>query len=106
MSFSTDWNMVSLKGKFGKRILIEKNAGNNCLMIWGRHIEREDVVKFTAWLLLRFDIKPEELLNVSSDVDQDSARIRMNDETYKPKPLPVKSSFAVFLADYKARMNQ
>ena len=104
MSFSTDWNMVSMVGKFSKRILIEKNAGNGCLMIWGRHIEREDVVKFTSWLILRFDIKPEEI--DVEEVNKDSAIMRQTDDTYKPKPLPIRSSFAVFLADYKARMNQ
>lgn len=61
MSFSVNYNMVSIKGKFGKRILIQRNLGNNCLMIWGRHIEREDVLKFTAWLIVQFMIADSEL---------------------------------------------
>ena len=100
MSFSTNYHQVSMLGKFGKRILIEKNLGNGCLMIWGRHIEREDVVKFAAWLLLRFNITPQELLDVEADVEKDSAKPNA------PKKLPVRARFDIFLADYKASLNK
>jgi len=69
MGFSSNYSMISIVGKFGKRILIERNLGNNCLMIWGRHIEREAVVKFTAWLILHWMIGEKEIQEAAQELN-------------------------------------
>ena len=67
--FSSNYHMVSMVGKFEKRILIERNLGNQCLMIWGRSLEREVVVKFTAWLILQWCIGESEIQEAAQGLE-------------------------------------
>ena len=49
-------NMCSVKGKFGKMILLEKNLGNGCLMIWGRHIKPDSIQEIVNWIKDQYGI--------------------------------------------------
>lgn len=50
-------NFCSIKGKFGKRVLLERNLGNNCLMLWGRHIEPESIQEIVNWIDQQWGIR-------------------------------------------------
>ena len=52
-----NYNRFQVKGKFGNKLTVERNLGNNCLMIWGRHIEVENVQEFVDWIDDQWGIK-------------------------------------------------
>ena len=60
-NFSYNYNQISVLGKFGKRLLLERNLGNNCLNVWGRHIRRSEVIKITAWLIKEWNVEEFEI---------------------------------------------
>jgi len=49
---------LELIDKFGSKITIERNHGNNCLMLWGRHIQIDSIQKISNWIYANWGVSP------------------------------------------------